>query len=290
MSDKTSEDVPSELVDPLKAAWREYKAACGAVKANLVNDERAGYQGQALTEDGEPANPHELASQLYTDCEREDGDDPKRSNHAFGVIVVSPKTQASFEFLNRTKADLIAVLDDLKGHPKHSLESIKAAAGLTRIHYYKIKRPVKGLGGERPESVRLSIEQKIDVGKRTVDECMELLEDFDTTQIHIQAQLDALRRLKPSEPLAYVFETSNMRIMANVSFPKYPAKTGLRRHAKLRSVMPFYVTSHNPDWAPAIKLPSAVRLEDRVERKERKDRRIDPTPFLPSIHVHRYID
>ena len=288
MSDKTSEGVPSELIEPLQAAWREYQMARGAVRKNLVDDERAGYQGMALDEDGEPANPHELASQLYTDCEREDGDDPKRSNHAFGVIVVSTKTQTSFEYLNRTKADLIAVLDDLKGHPKYSLESIKAAAGLTRFHYYKIKRPVKGLSGERPESVRLSIEQKIDVGKRSVEECMELLEEFDTTQMHIQVQLDALRRVPRSEPLAYVFETSNMRILANVSFPKDP-NTGRRRHMKLRSVMPFYVTSQTPDWAPAIKLPSAVRLEERVERKERKDRRIDPTPFLPSIHVHRYI-
>lgn len=289
MPDKTSEAVPCELIDPLKAAWREYQMARGAVKRNLVDDERAGYQGTAMTESGEPANAHELAAQLYTDCEREDGDDAKRSNHAFGVIVVSPKTQASFEYLNRAKADLIAVLDQLKQHPQHSLESIKAAAGIARIHYYKIKRPIKGLRGERPESIRLSIEQKIDVGKRTVEECMELLQEFDTTQMHVQVQMDALRQIPRSEPLAYVYETSNMRVLANVSFAKDP-NTGIRRHTKLRSVMPFYATSQTPDWAPDIKLPSAVRLEERVERKERRDRRIDPTPFLPSLHVYRYID
>jgi len=288
MSDKDLESIPEDVKAPLLAAWREFQIARGAVRANLIDDERIGYGGKAVDANGQPVSAHGIAAELYTDCEREDGDDAKRSNHAFGVIIVSPKTAAAIALLNEAKAHMIEVIDQLKAQQTYSLEVVKAAAGLTRIHYYKIKRPVKGFSGGRLESVRLSIEQKIDVKSRTVEECEELLEGFDTSQTHIQTQLSILRRMPPATPLAFVFESTSLRILANASYPKDP-QTNRREHLKLRSVMPFYVVSENKDWAPEIKLPSHVTLEERIARKERRDRRINPDPLLPSIHVHSYL-
>jgi len=288
MSDKDLESVPDDLKAPLIEAWRDFQVARGAVRKNLIDDERAGYQGCGVNASGETVSAHGLASELYTDCEREDGDDAKRSNHGFGVIVVSPKTAGALHLLNEAKSQMIYVLDNLKAQQVFPLEAIKSAAGISRIHYYKIKRPAKGFESDRIESIRLSIEQKIDVGKRTIEECEDLLERYDVSQPHIQVQLDLLSRLPRDEPLAYVFETTNVRIVANASYPKDP-NTNRREHFKQRSVMPFYVVSDDPAWAPEIKLPQHMTLEDRVARKERRDRRINPDPLLPSIHVHQYL-
>lgn len=285
--DAERQQLLDELSQPFVAAWRDYKIASGAVRKCLIDDERCGYQGEMVNEDGDPVPPHQEAARLYTDFEREEGVDPKRSNIGFGVIVISTKTFCAIEKLNEAKEAVITALDELKLQKAVTLEEIKAHAGLARLHYYKVLRPVKGLPGQRPESIRLSIEQKIDIERRTVEECRELLKDFGELQPHIQVQLDALRSLQPGEMLAYVFESNNLRVTANVSFPKNP-HTGLREHCKLRSVMPFYVVSQTPDWAPAIKLPRYIKLADRIERQERSDRRIEPDPFLPSIHVHRY--
>lgn len=285
--DADRQELLDELSKPFLAAWRDFKIASGAVRKCLIDDERCGYQGKMLNGEGEPVPPHQEAARLYTDFEREEGDDPKRSNVGFGVIVISTKAFCAIEKLNEAKTAVIEALDELKHQNHVTLEEIKAHVGLSRLHYYKVLRPVKGLPGQRPESIGLSVEQKIDIERRTVEECRELLKDFGELQPHIQVQLDALRRLEPGEMLAYVFESNNLRVTANVSFPKNP-NTGIRERGKLRSVMPFYVVSQTPDWAPAIKLPRYVKLTDRIERQERSDRRIEPDPFLPSIHVHRY--
>ncbi len=288
MATKDDIDVPAHLTRQLLDAWRDYKVACSAVQKCLIDDERMGYQGQAIDHDGVPVNAFSTAAKMYTEFEREAGDDARRSNIAYGVIVVSSKTQGAIELLNKTKKALTEVIQDLKNHGDVTLEAIKASAKLTRLHYFKILRPVKGLDGHRPESVRLSVEQKIDTQRRTVDECMEKLEEFGAIQPHIQVQLDALAKIKKTEHLAYVYETQNVRCVANISFAKHRV-TNRREHTKLRSVMPFYVVSQDPEWAPDIRLPSTVRLEDRLARQERSDRKIDPQPFLPSLHVHRYI-
>lgn len=281
--------VPADVMAPLKSAWRSYKIACGAVQKCLIDDERLGYAGAVINELGQEVSAFSETARLYTDYEREEGDDPKRSNIGFGVVVVSLKTHGAIELLNKAKAGVIDALDDAKQNTAYSLAAIKSAAGIARLHYYKVLRPVKGFSGDQPESVRLSIEQKVDIERRTVETCRELLQDLGDHQYHIQIQLEALGRLPESEMLAYVFETQNLRIVANASFPKCP-ETGTRGHKKLRSVIPFYVVSQDPGWEPFIKLPKYVRLDERIERKHRSDRRICPDPYLPSIHVHRYTD
>jgi hypothetical protein len=279
--------IPEDILAPLKQAWRQYKQASGAVRTCLIDDERAGHSGSVINELGETVDAFGETARLYSDFEREEGDDAKRSNIAFGVVVVSHKTECAIHLLNEAKAAVIAAIDDAKKQTVFSIEAIKSAAGFPRLHYYKVLRPAKGFTGRMTESVRLSVEQKIDIERRTVEACREQLQEFGDHQPHIQIQLDLLNRLPPDEMLAYVFETQNLRVVANASFPKDP-NTGIREHRKLRSVMPFYVVSNDPRAVPDIRLPTYVRLEDRLERKERSDRKIDPEPFLPSIHVHRY--
>lgn len=288
-SSADEKSVPTDVMAPLKLAWRAYTIACGAVQKCLIDDERMGYAGSVINELGQEVSAFGETARLYTDHEREEGDDAKRSNIGFGVVVISLKSHAAIELLNKAKAGVIEALDEAKLNTAFSIEAIKSAAGVSRLHYYKVLRPVKGFPGDRPESVRLSIEQKVDIERRTVETCRDLLQELGDHQYHIQIQLEALSRLPESEMLAYVFETQNLRIVANASFPKCP-NTGTRAHQKLRSVIPFYVVSQDPGWEPFIKLPKYVRLDERIERKQRSDRRICPDPYLPSIHVHRYTD
>lgn len=279
-----------EICHATKDAWENFQISSKAVQQCLADDEGNGYQGECL---GRYPSPHRAASFFYADWEREMGDDARVINHCAGIIVISPLTLLAINELNTAKQTLKNALDALKKNPD-LFENTMQALHLTRLHYWKISRQIHGWEDVPPSKMTLSLEQKVRIESVTRDECLKKLEEMGSNE-HIQWQYDLCSRLPETFPLAYVYPSKSIRICCNVIWLNEHGKPDHSMKArgfklKKRSGMPFFVVSSDPTYMPAVKLPKSLLLSEKDERLQRNDVELSPTPYLPSLRVHTYID
>lgn len=122
------------------------------------------------------------------------------------------------------------------------------------------------------------------IKKLTPQQALELLLKMDTSQVHIQRQIEAVGRLRPGDMLAQI-QTLAPVIRANMIWKE---QDQLIRKAKNTSLPILVALNPANPILPEYNEPPLSPPESR-SRLERNDLKIDPDLFLPSLRAHRYL-
>lgn len=122
------------------------------------------------------------------------------------------------------------------------------------------------------------------IRKMTPKEAEEKLLKMDTSQTHIQVQLQAVGNLRPGDMLAQI-QTQVPVMRANILWKQQDLMLRKARNTSLPIIVA--LDDENP-LLPEYNEPPLTAPETR-SRLERSDLKIDPQPFLPSLRAHRYL-
>ncbi len=156
--------------------------------------------------------------------------------------------------------------------------------GYSRIHLRQCYRQIPVIES-RPVKIGFSwYTSGRSIKQLTPEQALQRLQKMDTTQTHIQMQIDALGRLMPGDMLAQL--QSQVPVMrANLLW-----KQDDRLLRKAQNVsLPMLIRLQPGETLPEHNQPLSSPPEQR-SRNLRSDLRIDPVPFLPSLRVHKYIN
>ena len=123
--------------------------------------------------------------------------------------------------------------------------------------------------------------------RRSVADVEKLLADLhNDSSTHIRIQRERLASLPSSEPLAQVQRQAPI-MRANTVYETPTATLKTRRMFSIS--MPLFVPLEAGELLPEITAPETSPPTERV-RPIRSDVRLESEPFLPSLHIYRYIN
>ncbi len=244
---------------------------------------------------GETATTLQQAAMLYTDIWYRDGQDGRTTISQHGLIGATPELIEATHRLNRAKADFqhlatqyrLSESSQLQRELHKRSETIAGLLhrqGASRIHLKQCYRQIP-VFDTCPTKVGFSwYTSGRSICKLTPEEAEEKLLRMDTSQPHIQMQLEAVGKLRPGDMLAQV----QKQVPVMRANPVWKQQDNTLRKAQNTS-LPIIIAlnSDNPNL-PAYNEPPLNPPEAR-SRVERSDLKIDPLPFLPSIRAHRYL-
>lgn len=225
------------------------------------------------------------------------GQDGRETRNYLGIIVANDKLIDAVHNVNLAKEAFHAGLQQIKNAAPKSLSSAKAQLitrhpdvqsvlrkeGLARLHLKQCWRQLPVAENEIAK-VRFAWYQSGRSIKRiTVREAEQKLLRLDTDAPHIKVQLRRLSGLPSGEPLAQV-QTQAPLMRANLFF-SHPLADGHTRRA-LNVSMPLFVPNEHLGL-PDIKAPPTHPQPQRT-RATRRDEKLEPDVFLPSLRVYRY--
>ena len=236
----------------------------------------------------------QYSRQIYTDIWHSGHQDGRRTQSCFGLVGANPDLLAAAEQLNRCKDQLRTCIGQLKkselpeiSHQLHQRSQAIAAsmnqAGLGRLHLKQCYRHIP-LVDTKPDNIRFSwYSSGLSIRKLTAHDAMELLLKLDTSQTHINRQIEKLSPLHKNTPLAQIQKQVPV-IRANIAW-KIDASRW-QRIAK-NCPLPILIPLGEDDQLPVHNDLSATPPTQR-SRALRSDSIIDPEPFLPSLRIHLY--
>lgn len=230
--------------------------------------------------------------------------DGQKGNHSRQHVGVVGATQAQLE--------RVAAVN----HYKHHFESVMASVkNETRSVQRAVREGLEEVAGDRRDVLgytglgRLHLKQTWrqlptvetrcrlvsfswyvsgrSIYRRTVADAEKMLADFhNDDSAHIRIQRERLASLPASEPLAQVQRQAPiMRANTVYETPTVDLKT--RRMFSIS--MPLFVPLEAGELLPEITAPETSPPTERV-RPIRSDVRLESEPFLPSLHIYRYLD
>lgn len=244
---------------------------------------------------GETARTLQQAADLYTDIWYRDGQDGRTTISQHGLIGATPELIEATQKLNRAKADFqrIATLYRVSESPELQHELYKRSEtiagllhrqGASRIHLKQCYRQIP-VFEICPAKVGFSwYTSGRSIRKLTPQEAEEKLLKMDTSQTHIQIQLQAVGQLRPGDMLAQI----QKQVPVMRANPVWKQKDNTLRKAQNTSLPIIIALSSDNPTLPAYNEPPLNPPEAR-SRVERSDLKIDPQPFLPSLRAHRYL-
>nr|WP_298059760.1 hypothetical protein [uncultured Halomonas sp.] len=139
------------------------------------------------------------------------------------------------------------------------------------------------------------------IRRLSVAEAYAMLERNGVDHAHIQVQMRQLASIPPGEVLAQVQELAPL-MRCNVRFDTEreaelreiegraaeEADEILSDTAALNVAMPVILPPDEFGALPTLRTPSARPQSNRKPRQKRKDVKLEPEVFLPTIHVYRY--
>lgn len=225
------------------------------------------------------------------------GQDGRETRNYLGIVAADETLIAAARNVNEAKEAFHACLQTIKHAAPKSLSDAKAQLtrrhpdvqsvlnkeGLARLHLKQCWRQLP-IADAEVAKVRFAWYQSGRSIKRiTVREAEQKLLQLDSDAPHVRLQLRRLAGIPSSEPLAQVQPQAPL-MRANLFF-SHPLADGHTRRA-LNVAMPLFVPS-TQGILPDIKAPSAQPHETRT-RAVRRDEKIEPEVFLPSLRVFRY--
>ncbi|MBR9867208.1 MAG: DNA replication terminus site-binding protein [Oceanospirillales bacterium] len=244
---------------------------------------------------GETARNLKEASHLYTDIWYRDGQDGRTTISQHGIIGAGPELIEAALRLNHAKSSFqelathyrisqsAEILQELHRRSE-TIAALLHRHGASRIHLKQCYRQIP-VYDTCPSRIGFSwYTSGRSIRKLTPVEAEEKLLKMDTSQPHIQLQLQAVGQLRPGDMLAQV--QNQVPVMrAN---PVWKQKDHTLRKAQNTSLPIIIALNSDNPTLPAYNEPPLVPPEAR-SRLERSDLKIDPQPFLPSIRAHRYL-
>lgn len=153
--------------------------------------------------------------------------------------------------------------------------------GLSRLHLKQCYRTIPILPYP-PSKISWTWAHTRAIKKISIAKARILLEQKGQ-DIGIQLQLQKLNRLSEKEPLAIVQELAP-HLRANIVFPEQAPLSRLM----IKGPLPIFYPCDPHTQTPQFKAPMK-KTQKNDKRIIRSDVKIDPIPFLPAIHAHRYI-
>ena len=234
--------------------------------------------------------------QLIQDYWYLDGQDGRVTRSGFGFIALPESTLDKAMLLNKLKdefklevktfqkqkkSDWLSLKGQLaKRHP--SLQEQLHFSGLSRLH---LKQTWRTLPVIKRSPIRIGFnwyQSGRSITKITVQEAYDALAKINHQSQHIQLQLDAVSQLAPNTPLAKV-QNLAPTMRANLFYDD-----GLSPIRQAMNVsLPILIKAREDQSLPQHNTPDITPPENRM-RAVRSDRKIEDSPFLPSIRVHKY--
>lgn len=218
--------------------------------------------------------------------------DGRRTQNLYGLVAVDEVLYNALEALNQSKQNFQREVKRFQHQTDTPASLLKKRAellsqslqhqGLARLHLKQCYRQLPLLP-EHPDKVGFSwYSSGRSIKKLTVQDAEAKLLKLDTSQKHIQLQLQALANIPSAEPLAQL-QTQVPVMRANILWKQQGEKQRKARNCPL----PLFFLMDAKKAFPEYNAPAPRPPEQRT-RMARSDLSIDPTPFLPSLRVHRY--
>ncbi|TCJ25231.1 DNA replication terminus site-binding protein [Halomonas sp. GDM18] len=243
----------------------------------------------------------EWLSQALQDVWYQDGQDGRVTRPYLGVVAAGPTVIERVVALNTAKEQLAELFAELREKYPDQLAELKAILpfrhpglnqhlrgdGLARLHLKQCWRrvPVAEAPVARVRFAWYSSGRSIQ--RVSVAECEALLMKLDTEAEHVRLQLKLLAGLPSDEILARIQPQAPL-MRANLFYrePVMREDGELRTRRALNVSLPLFLP-HDDLRLPALNQPSPTPPTERT-RARRGDVRIEDTPFLKSLRVHRY--
>lgn len=227
------------------------------------------------------------------------GQAPREILVGAGLVAASAETVTRIDELNRVKElfkRAILALKAAKGNHAEILNrqfegllpqrdelvaSKLARMGLARLHLKQCYRKIPYFT-RQPLKVSWTWANTRSIIKITVADAEKLLLKH-TMDEGIIRQLGLLRALPSNEKLAIIQELAP-HLRANVVLP---ANHSMQR-VMVKGPIPIFYVSEDNTQLPQI-TPAGLKRGKNKERLTRNDVKINPEPFLPAIHAHRYL-
>jgi len=218
--------------------------------------------------------------------------DGRRTENLYGLVGVPPHVIPIIQQLNQAKANFKKSIKEFRaeyGDPNETLfkraEELNLAlqqGGLARLnlnHCYRLIPVLESC----PKKITFSwYSSGRSLKKFSLFDAQERLLKMDTSQLHIQMQLQALARLPDSETLVQL-QPQVPVMRANIVWKKQEQLIRKARNCPLPLFFPLDGQTKFPEYnTPPITPP------EQRSRQLRSDVSIDPEPYLPSLRMHRY--
>ncbi|WP_207061085.1 DNA replication terminus site-binding protein [Motiliproteus sp. SC1-56] len=218
--------------------------------------------------------------------------DGRRTDSRHGLVAADAAGLACAHAVNRAKQEFQQALGALRqlektdwsrqlGRRPSDLREALSSKGLARLHLRQCYRQIP-CTDQHPERVGFNWYcSGRSIQRIRADKAHAALLKLDTHSAHIQVQLDKVARLPPHTGLARVQQQAPL-MRANIVH-----SDGSRRACNLS--LPLFFA-----WDPARPFPDfnqpTLSPPPTRQRRVRSDCRIEATPFLPSLRVHRYAE
>ncbi len=235
------------------------------------------------------------ACQLYCDIWYRDGQDGRTTISQHGLIgadaslihLAHAVNTAKTLFKQHATGYRLSEDCDLQQqlqHRSHELAALLNRQGVARLHLKQCYRHIPILD-RCPDKIGFSwYSSGRSIRKLTPQQALEKLLKMDTSQPHIQRQLDAVGRLGAGELLAQL-QTQVPVMRANMLWKQGSENMRQARNVSLPILIPLDTELPVlPEYNEPPLTPPAGR-----SRQARSDLKIDPQPFLPSLRAHRYL-
>ena len=180
--------------------------------------------------------------------------------------------------------ELFRAFDHFLSHKRHGPTAAHLRTmDLARLHLKQCYRKIPILKAA-PLKISWTWANTRSIKRITVAEAEKLLRKKNLSDEGIILQLEKLAQLPFHEPLAIV-QNLAPHLRANlVMEPNHP-----KERIMVKGPVPiFFPTTVNQPW-PKFKPPKIKTPKDKT-RHTRNDVRLDPSPFLPAIRAHRYLN
>lgn len=236
------------------------------------------------------------ACNMLMDFWYQDGQDGRETRSCFGFIAVNQSTLELADKVNELKDAFKQIVQTLQKTNKQQWLELKGQlarrhsslqeqlhfSGLSRLHLKQTWRTIT-VTDRTPVRIGFNwYHSGRSIQKVSVQQAYDALTRLDTASPHIQAQLKAVGLLASNTPLAKV-QNLAPTMRANLFFEdgQVPARQAMNIS------LPILFKSHKEKILPQHNEPEIEPPQTR-QRAVRSDRKIEDTPFLPSIRVHRY--
>lgn len=242
----------------------------------------------------------ESAFALINQLEYLDQQEPREIWMGAGLIATSPPTLTALAAVNSAKDQFKAAMlslkmakiplqdvylneqfDALLNKRPNIIRSSLLKMGLARLHLKQCYRRIPYFL-ERPTKVSWTWANTRAITRISFQEAEALLLK-QASHPAVELQLNKLYTLNPTEPLARV-QNLAPHLRANVVFE--PSK-GDQKRLMVKGAVPLFYLSEVPHLLPQIKPPGKKKGRN-LNRPIRRDVKLEPTAFLPTIRVHRY--
>jgi len=237
-------------------------------------------------------DPRRKAVALYCNLWHQGDGDGRRTDSRHGLVAIDALIAAQVERVNAAKQQFQTALGPFRAQQAEwrkalqsrgtELREALASKGLTRLHLKQCYRLLP-LEQRHPQRVGFNwYSSGRSIKRMTPEAVQQALLKMGADKPHISLQLAQLAQLAAHTPLAQVQQQAPL-MRCNLSFAD-----GAIRHAMNLSLPLLFLQQPGAPF-PVYNEPPLAAPSGR-QRQVRSDCRLEETPFLPSLRIHRYRD